>query len=1494
MPDWPSWDDVKEGYSVIVAAQKKVGGYVVEGSKQAAGVVVGLGEHVYEFAESTVVSAAGAARTLYDLGPSGRIVDYIYEGTTPPAGLPSYARGKESINSAVDAAKFVWDNPGTLIDVYTDPIIADWRAGNYGEAVGRGLGTGIEAAGMFVSGGTLAAAKLGSSASKLGKLAAALRRPKLIGAMLSSAKMGGKNFLGKLDEILAAQPLDNVISGARQGDVLSDVLQSGKLSQKQLDDLLARGKITPEEHVAAKAKGRAGTDGAMVEGGGEAGGGKNKNPATEEANPVEKGEPVVVRTGEFVFNYHLFQLPTTLPISLSLNYKSLSTLETEAFGPKYASSWDQYLEAGFYDLTYHDAQGTKIHFNYPEPDGVALSNNKHRHLKLRWFLVDDEEPGSRTARQYQLTCGLLTYQFTVFKPGRYELTRVSDHNQNYINFQRTVSGQLKEIHHSDGIRLSCEYNAAGRRIAVYLHNQHDPEDEDRATRELLAAFSYHASGYLAACNNPNGSSRQWVYNEHGYLTDWRDSDQTRAQLKLDEKGRVVRILTSGAYHNHTFTYDEANRYTTYTTEDGKEWSRSYFDEAGNHIAEENAIGEITRYEYNEGGYLLAEIDPLGRRSEYERDDEGRVLAVILADGGQTRYEYSVAGYLTAVTDPGGNRWSYDYDSRGNLISAVDPTGIITELAYDTRGNLVRHSDAQGQGIEYHYDERQRLVGITDPVGNHTRLARDEWSRVTLVTDAKGQQTRFVYAKQVGRPFYAPSHIHYADGSVVERQWNSEGLLVSQQDPKGQQIHYQYGPFDQLLAVIDPLGNKLQLHYDSLERLSHVTNALGEQWTFQRNSAGRVVKETDFAGRTTQLAHDAAGQLVACQHSDGQLTRYRYDMVGRLVWQGHYPKTCNAAQQRQFDPAQYSDVLLSESHFSYDTRGLLQTVRNLHSEINFKRDAAGRVVEEIQNGYTLRHTHDPVSGRRQLLELPSGAETRFSYGPLGQLLAARLSDHESLRFSYDERGQEISRHTQQGFQLQQHWDALGQLQQQFSSDYSALHPAAPHPPANTAIRRDYQYDSLGQVTQIIDQHLGRQDYQYTATGQVTAAQHGHSNEHYDYDTAQNIRSSAQLGISATETGHQQHPVTHIADWVSQAGGAVRQQTTRGGSVANDYTYDTRGRLIKKTTYPQGFQPQTTRYQWDADDRLIKLETPKGQRYRYTYDALGRRIGKTCETDLRSTTYLWDGATMVEEVPVYADGTPAWEQATTWHYQPDSFVPLAKQTHEDEQLYYIVTDHLGTPREMVQEDGTPVWRQRYSVWGKPLLDQPQQAANDSLHPPDCAIRFQGQYQDSESGLYYNYQRYYDPDSAQYMTPDPIGLLGGMRPQGYVHNPNGWVDPLGLAGCPDAPKNDVTKSAKSGEFNIIDWEGYPDGVPKPTGPMRLIEGAEYDAARKAANSANRKIRRDNNLVGQQVDVHEVLPVKFGGSPTDPANKIIIDRSLHRQKVTPWWNQLQKDVGG
>jgi hypothetical protein len=122
------------------------------------------------------------------------------------------------------------------------------------------------------------------------------------------------------------------------------------------------------------------------------------------------------------------------------------------------------------------------------------------------------------------------------------------------------------------------------------------------------------------------------------------------------------------------------------------------------------------------------------------------------------------------------------------------------------------------------------------------------------------------------------------------------------------------------------------------------------------------------------------------------------------------------------------------------------------------------------------------------------------------------------------------------------------------------------------------------------------------------------------------------------------------------------------------------------------------------------------------------------------------------------------------------------------------------------------------------------------------------------------------------------------------------IGIARAGDAnfigPVDFIGPRLPAGRFSISDWSGYPANLAKPQGPFRLIGGVEYDAARSAANNSNRAMHRaDPTLSGFQI--HEIQPVKFGGSPTDPLNKIPLTRSEH-SAATTWWNRLQRDLGG
>ena len=89
------------------------------------------------------------------------------------------------------------------------------------------------------------------------------------------------------------------------------------------------------------------------------------------------------------------------------------------------------------------------------------------------------------------------------------------------------------------------------------------------------------------------------------------------------------------------------------------------------------------------------------------------------------------------------------------------------------------------------------------------------------------------------------------------------------------------------------------------------------------------------------------------------------------------------------------------------------------------------------------------------------------------------------------------------------------------------------------------------------------------------------------------------------------------------------------------------------------------------------------------------------------------------------------------------------------------------------------ERGDYWVEPVAHDLDEVRPESAAQL-CPIRFQGQWEDAESGLYYNRFWYYEPLAGQYASPDPIGLLGWVRNSGYVNNPCTNVDFFGLSGC------------------------------------------------------------------------------------------------------------------
>jgi RHS repeat-associated protein len=111
----------------------------------------------------------------------------------------------------------------------------------------------------------------------------------------------------------------------------------------------------------------------------------------------------------------------------------------------------------------------------------------------------------------------------------------------------------------------------------------------------------------------------------------------------------------------------------------------------------------------------------------------------------------------------------------------------------------------------------------------------------------------------------------------------------------------------------------------------------------------------------------------------------------------------------------------------------------------------------------------------------------------------------------------------------------------------------------------------------------------------------------------------------------------------------------------------------------------------------------------------------------------------------------------------------------QTYYIETDHLNTPRVIEDKSQNLVWS-----WdqAEPFGDTPPNDSPAGFAVFEFNLRYQGQYSDKETGLFYNYFRDYDPGTGRYPESDPIGLRAGLNTYAYVSSrPLVAKDPLGL---------------------------------------------------------------------------------------------------------------------
>ncbi|WP_446326606.1 PAAR-like domain-containing protein [Citrobacter sedlakii] len=1108
-------------------------------------------------------------------------------------------------------------------------------------------------------------------------------------------------------------------------------------------------------------------------------------------------DPVDVVSGSLIQQLNVLYIPGSVPLGLSRFYRS-RTKRKGLFGEKWSDDWSRSLTLQGDKLYFTDHEGVVLSYPVPQ-DGIFQStvNSRQMAYRLSGNLSSELTVLDRRSQQ--------TFVFSPSGNGVWWLSAIHDRHGNRIDFHRT-NGQLTEIHHSDGYRLSLDW----QQQQLMSINLVAPQNQ------RLVTCQYDDNGYLAECDTFQFTHLWHEYSPQGFMTRWRDTDKTQVSYRYDGAGRVMEVSTPEGYYNDRFIYNDEEHCTTYIDAEGGE-TRYWYNGDGLVTRSLDPLGreEIT---VRDNARLQSRTDALGRTTEYQYNDEVDIRQIALPGGYSLYYGYNEHGQLTRLTAPGNQVWQWGYDDKGGMVCLTDPQGRQQHFSYSEQGDLLRQIMPGGATWQWDYDALHRVRETTAPDGGITQTEQDMLGRLLSVKDPLGFTTQFRHSKNHAGPQGSVEEIHRPDGVRELMRQNSEKLPESFTDGEGKTTRYEYGAFDLLTAVVRPDGERLECRYDKLTRLAEITNAGGEHYRLTYDTAGQLIAETDFTGRTLTYTYDAAGRCIRTTFPDGTHLNRQYSVTDQVT----------SEEVTKGD----SERVLSRTTFIYDALCRLVEARNNDATVTFEYDGAGRLTAETLNGRRTEYQYDAVQDTVSQ-RTTAGITEHFSRGLTGELTSWQIADHAPLTLEHDLCGQEISRQSEAGFSLRQRHTPTGMLAEQQAGD---LTEQSPHYRRNNTLHRQWLYDKACNLTMIADSQRGTMVNSLTANGQIShVTRTGGSDipmreERFTYDRNLNItrRQTRVNEVTESETHQRQrhgrvtsreykawrHSAFHINpdSGMPEEGNFVRvirnEQTT--------WRYDVNGRLVEKLVDKGGWRPLTWRYRWDARSQLTGLETPEGERWEYKYDPFGRRISKRCTNrDKPGMDFHWNGDQLTEEIPVGTDGKPEDENAIRWIYEPGSFTPLAR--YEKGQLHYVITDITGRIQELLTEDGTLVWRGEQQLWGR-------EEGRNREEAPACRLRFPGQYEDEESGLYYNRFRYYDCGTGQYLCADPIGLEGGINLYQYAPNPLSYIDPLGLSGdkvnvYKDAPYHGATDNSVKSRAPINGQAALDNSIQvKPTSPRRV----------------------------------------------------------------------------
>ncbi len=1124
------------------------------------------------------------------------------------------------------------------------------------------------------------------------------------------------------------------------------------------------------------------------------------------------GHPVDVATGK-VFTEHIdFELPGPIPFRWERVYFSTSTHQ----GPV-GYGWHHGYDLALVEDSQQEVVALRLE------DG-RIAGFSRLAVGERYFDRKEKLTLMRSEKGYSVQKqGGLTYHFRRlhFEDHILRLVRIENRNGHQIQFRYHEQGYLRQIKDSAGRILDIASDAHGRIQAIY-----GPHPDREGQTIPLVSYQYDPSGNLIAMQDALDQAFRYAYQGH-LLVQETNRNGLCFYFEYDgheEQARCLRTWGDGGIYDHKLTYHIEERLTVVENSLGHK-TYYYYNEQGVVTEKMDALGNSFQTVYNDYNEVVEEVNELGLATRYRYDERGNQTSITQPDDASVQLLYDKQDQLIAATDAVRGKWQWQYDAEGNLIERLDCLEQQTQYTYQD-GLLREVTDPAGNRTSLGYDAQFNLTELMTPDGATSRWQYDRLGRCLTVTDPKGNVQRRTF-DLLGRVI----SVDQPDGNQRRLRYDGEGNVLHAQD-KQHEVTFSYRGMNRLAARSEA-DTTVAFHYDTEDQLIGIKNEHGFVYRFELDPVGKVATEIGFDLLTRTYERDAAGQVTLVRRPKGKWMKHDYDRGGRIAQVTYHDETTETYQYRE--------------------DGELVLAQNQHQTVQFERDLLGRVIKEIQGGYEVASTYD-LLGRRMDMTSSLGAQVSMERNRMGDVerLLAQQGEEDAWKVSFqrDLLGLELERSLPGGIRSHMQRDQLGRaIRHQIRGSQGSF------------MDKRYEWDVNDRLRKIIDARQGTTTFTHDALGNLAGAQYG--------DGTFDFRMPDAVGN-----------LFRTRDRSDRKYGPAGQLLEAGGTR---YEYDAEGNLIQK----RGPDGKTWHYTWNASGMLVEVIRPDRAEVTFTYDALGRRISKTYRG--KTTRWVWDGNVPLhewtEDVASTSQIQPLWKalhqvvqqedqlvataptngppaDLTTWIFEPESFAPVAKL--QGEQRYSIVANYLGTPTRMFNEQGEQIWAAETTIYGQLRNLQGERTA--------CPFRYPGQYEDVETGLYYNRFRYYDPEGGIYISQDKLIILAKRRFDSYLYvkNVTTTFDALGLI---DPWDIQFSQDSISNTFSDGPWAGrtLEDAIEETRKLGKLPPGLELDVME--INGGRDVVTLNNRTlyVAQQANLPNVNPNFVGPEGTNKLNQLL-----------------------